>query len=120
MTTITLTLQLPEQFANALAAKHPSGLEAAAAVALKAYVTGGRPIINKDRDAAIVRLILDGKRRADIAKEFDLSIVRINQIAAENQVTTQRPSFQDRQRKKQLAAEQEVVRQRLLREWSDD
>jgi transposase len=169
----TLVLELPDAFAKALSAKHPGGLEAAAAVALKAYLTGGRPVINKDRDAAIVRLILDGKRRADIAKEFDLSIVRINQIAAEHSLTQQRPSFQqrqlnaerdqaivaqlrdgkryaqvaatfnlsitrvsqlaaingitnnrpsqvERQAKTKLAAEQEVVRQRLLREWSDD
>jgi hypothetical protein len=118
MTTVTLTLDLPEQFAKALAAKHPSGLEAAAAVALRAYLTGGRPIVNKDRDAAIVRLILDGKRRADIAKEFDLSIVRINQIAAENNVTTPRESMHSRAIKAKLSAEQEAAKQKLLREWS--
>lgn len=80
----TLVLELPEAFAKALSAKHPDGLEAAAAFALKAYVTGGRPQINKERDANIVRLILDGKRRADIAKEFGISLVRVNQIAAEH------------------------------------
>ena len=120
MTTITLTLNLPESFAKALAAKHSDGLEAAAAFALKAYVTGGRPQINKERDAAIVRLILDGKRRADIAREFTLSIVRINQIAAEHNVTTQRPSIQARKQtdeKRRLNAE---VTQRLMREWSDE
>jgi DNA-binding NarL/FixJ family response regulator len=88
--TTPLTLNLPDSFAQALAAKHPSGLEAAAAVALKAYVTGGRPIINKERDVNIVRLILDGQRRADIAREFNLSIVRINQIAAEHNLTIPR------------------------------
>jgi len=90
MTTITLTLQLPEQFAKVLASRHPSGLEAAAAVALKAYVTGGRPVINKERDVGIIRLILDGKRRADIAREYNLSVVRINQIAAEHNLTIPR------------------------------
>jgi len=83
MATITLTLNIPEAFAQALAAKHPAGLEAAAAVALKAYVKGGRPVINTDRDAEIARLILDGVRRADIASAHKLSLVRINQIAAE-------------------------------------
>ena len=80
----TLYLELPEAFAKALAKRHPAGLEAAAAVALKAFLKGGRPRINTERDAQIMRLILDGQRRADIAKEYNISIVRINQIAAEN------------------------------------
>lgn len=79
----TLVLELPDTFAKALADKHPGGLEAAAAVALKAYVTGGRPQINKERDAVIVERIKAGVRRADIAKEFSISLVRVNQIAAE-------------------------------------
>jgi len=79
----TLVLKLPDAFAKALAAKHSGGLEAAAAVALKAYLTGGRPVINKERDAAIVEQIKSGARRADIAKEFSISLVRVNQIAAE-------------------------------------
>jgi hypothetical protein len=120
MTTITLTLELPEAFAKALAAKHPSGLEAAAAVALKAYLTGGRPIINKDRDAEIVRLILDGKRRADIAREYNLSIVRVNQIAAEHDVTTKRPSFQARKNAKATSTAAAELKERLLREWAED
>jgi DNA-binding NarL/FixJ family response regulator len=120
MTTIALTLNLPESFAKALAAKHADGLEAAAAVALKAYVTGGRPQINKERDADIVRLILDGKRRADIARDFNLSIVRINQIAAEHNVTTQRPSFQDRQKSDEKRKVNEELKQRIMRDWSDD
>jgi len=81
---ITLVLELPEAFAKALAAKHPGGLDAAAAVALKAYVTGGRPQINKERDTAIIERIKSGARRADIAKEFEISLVRVNQIAAEH------------------------------------
>lgn len=80
----TLVLELPDTFAKALADKHPGGLEAAAAVALKAYVTGGRPQINKERDAAIVERIKSGARRADVAKEFSISLVRVNQIAAEH------------------------------------
>lgn len=120
MTTITLTLNLPEPFAKALAAKHTDGLEAAAAIALRAYVTGGRPQINKDRDAAIVRLILDGKRRADIAREFSLSVVRINQIAAEHNVTTQRSSFQERKQAADKRKVDEEVKQKLLRQWADD
>lgn len=91
MTTITLTLELPEQFAKVLASKHPRGLEAAAAVALKGYVTGGRPVVNTERDKEIIRLILDGKRRADIAREYKLSTIRINQIAAEHNLTNPRP-----------------------------
>jgi len=114
MTTVTLTLKLPEQFAKVLASKHPQGLEAAAAVALKGYVTGGRPVKNTERDAAIVRLILDGKRRADIAREYNLSIVRVNQIAAEHNVT--RP----REVKVKLATEREAIKQKLLRDWADD
>jgi len=118
--TTTLTLNLPDAFAQALAAKHPSGLEAAAAVALKAYLTGGRPIINKERDASIVHLILDGQRRADIAKEFNLSIVRINQIAAEHNATIPRPSLQARHAKAKLGADQEAAKQKLLRDWADE
>jgi hypothetical protein len=114
MTTVTLTLQLPEQFAKVLASKHPQGLEAAAAVALKGYVTGGRPVKNTDRDAAIIRLILDGQRRADIAREHNLSLVRINQIAAEHNVTKPRPSTP------KLTSEREAIKQKLLRDWADE
>jgi DNA-binding NarL/FixJ family response regulator len=113
MTTVTLTLELPEQFAKVLASKHPQGLEAAAAVALKGYVTGGRPVKNTDRDAAIVRLILDGKRRADIAREYSLSIVRVNQIAAEHNVVKPRNTAP------KLNAEREAAKQKLLRDWAD-
>jgi DNA-binding NarL/FixJ family response regulator len=87
-TMTTLHLELPEAFAQALARRHPDGLEAAAAVALKAFLKGGRPRINAERDAQIMRLILDGKRRADIAREYNISIVRINQIAAANKGAT--------------------------------
>jgi hypothetical protein len=111
--TTTLTLNLPDSFAQALAERHPSGLEAAAAVALKAYLTGGRPIINKARDAEIVRLILDGKRRADIARDFNLSIVRVNQLAAEHNAT------KPRTRAPKLTPEQQAAKQKLLQEWAD-
>jgi DNA-binding NarL/FixJ family response regulator len=84
----TLHLELPEAFAQALAKRHPEGLEAAAAVALKAFLKGGRPRINEARDDQIMRLILDGQRRADIAREYNISIVRINQIAAANKGAT--------------------------------
>lgn len=77
-----LVLEIPIAVYDELAAKHPRGAEAAAAVAIKTYLTAGRPVKNAQRDALIYSRSLQKVRQADIAKEFGLSLIRVQQIIA--------------------------------------
>lgn len=80
--TARLIIELPIAVYDALAAKHSKGAEAAAVVALKTYLVSGRPVKNAERDALIYERSLQKVRQADIAKEFNLSLIRVQQIIA--------------------------------------
>jgi Mor family transcriptional regulator len=80
--TARLIIELPIALYDALAAKNPKGAEAAAVVALKTYLISGRPVKNAERDAKIFERSRQGVRQNAIAREFGLSLIRIQQIIA--------------------------------------
>jgi hypothetical protein len=80
--TTKLALDLPDDFARALAAKHPSNdLHEAAAHALQSYLDP--KILNDPRDQAIRDAVKGGLSRGAVAKKFNLSLIRVHQIMAE-------------------------------------
>jgi hypothetical protein len=80
--TTKLALDLPDSFAKALADKHPSGdLHEAAAHALTAYLDPTR--LHKERNEAIRAAVMGGQSRSNVAKKFNLSLIRVHQIMAQ-------------------------------------
>ena len=81
--TTKLALDLPDSFAQALAAKHPSGdLHEAAAHALLSYLDPKK--LHEQRNADIRAAVQGGESRSNVAKKFNLSLIRVHQIMAEN------------------------------------
>jgi DNA-directed RNA polymerase specialized sigma subunit len=83
-----LSLDLPDTFADALANSHESkDLHMAAAAALMAWVKRTpytKPDLTK-RDAEIVERVLQKhETRANVAKAYNLSEIRIHQIIAKH------------------------------------
>jgi hypothetical protein len=79
--TTKLALDLPDSFAEALARKHPSGdLHEAAAHALQSYLDP--KLLRVPRDKVIRDAVLAGTPRTELAKQFNLSLIRIHQIMA--------------------------------------
>jgi hypothetical protein len=76
--------------------------------------------VNSERDNAIVAHLKDGKRYADVAFTFGLSITRVSQLAAMNGITNNRPSQIERQKKVAQIKLNEEATQRLMQEWSDE
>jgi hypothetical protein len=81
--TTKLALDLPDSLAQALADKHPSGdLHEAAAHALTIYLHPERAYI--ERNQAIHNAVNSGMPRGQVAKNFNLSLIRVHQIMAKN------------------------------------
>jgi len=79
--TTKLALDLPDSFAQALADKHHSGdLHEAAAHALTIYLHPERAYT--ERNQAIHAAVNSGIPRGQVAKNFNLSLIRIHQIMA--------------------------------------
>jgi DNA-directed RNA polymerase specialized sigma subunit len=80
-----LSLDLPDTFADALANSHESkDLHMAAAAALMAWVKRTKPDLAK-RDAEIVERVLQKhETRANVAKAYQLSEIRVHQIIAKH------------------------------------
>jgi DNA-binding NarL/FixJ family response regulator len=79
--TTKLALDLPDSLAQALADKHPSGdLHEAAAHALTIYLHPERAYT--ERNQAIHAAVNSGIPRGQVAKNFNLSLIRIHQIMA--------------------------------------
>jgi hypothetical protein len=79
--TTKLALDLPDDFAQALAAAHPSNdLHEAAAHALTAYIHP--KLRNVPRDQAIRDAVKGGLSRELTAKKHGLSLIRVHQIMA--------------------------------------
>lgn len=79
--TTKLSLDLPDAFAEALAAKHHShDLHEAAAHALMGYLDPRK--LHEDRNAAIRSAVHAGASRGAVAKQFHLSLIRVHQIMA--------------------------------------
>jgi hypothetical protein len=79
--TTKLSLDLPDAFAKALADKHHSGdLHEAAAHALTIYLHPERAFT--DRNKAIRDAVNSGIPRGQVAKNFNLSLIRVHQIMA--------------------------------------
>jgi Mor family transcriptional regulator len=80
----SLTLTLPAEVYDLLAQAHPRGAEAAAMQALKQYLTAPKPKArdNAARDAEIADKFVAGTRQVQLAKDYDLSYIRIQQIVA--------------------------------------
>lgn len=77
--TVTISLDLPGEIYDLLQAKHSKGALSAIRTAIKLYLKNGRPVKNAARDAEIYRKC-QTTRYADVAKEYKLSLVRIQQI----------------------------------------
>jgi len=88
--TTKLSLDLPDSLALALASSHPSGdLHEAAAYVLTEYLKEGSIIgrlaqraDHKARNLAIVERVRSGVPRAEVARAFHLSTIRVHQIMA--------------------------------------
>ena len=79
--TTKLSLDLPDAFAEALAAKHHShDLHEAAAHALLSYLDPRK--LHAERNQAIQDAVAGGMSRSAVAKRFNLSLIRIHQIMA--------------------------------------
>ena len=79
--TTKLSLDLPDSLAQALADKHPSGdLHEAAAHALLSYLDPTR--LHRERNEAIRAAVEGGMSRSNVAKRFNLSLIRVHQIMA--------------------------------------
>jgi len=77
-----ITLELPDSVVSLLG----DDPERTIYKAIKAHLsaaTKGRPITNAARDIAISDAAISGKTHAAIAKEYDLSIIRVSQIVAQ-------------------------------------
>jgi hypothetical protein len=94
--TTKLALDLPDSFAQALANSHPSGdLHEAAAYVLTEYLKEGSIIgrlaqraDHKARNQSIVERVRSGVPRAEVAREFHLSTIRVHQIMASHAALT--------------------------------
>ena len=81
--TTRLALDLPDALAKALADKHPSGdLHEAAAHALLSYLDPTQ--LHKERNEAIRAAVRGGQSRSNVAKRFNLSLIRVHQIMADS------------------------------------
>jgi hypothetical protein len=81
--TTKLALDLPDSFAQALAAKHPSGdLHEAAAHALLSYLDPKH--LHVERNEAIRAAVQGGLSRGAVAKKFNLSLIRVHQLMAKH------------------------------------
>ena len=79
--TTRLSLDLPDALAQALADKHPSGdLHEAAAHALLSYLDPRK--LHTQRNQAIRDAVTGGLSRSQVAKKFNLSLIRVHQIMA--------------------------------------
>ena len=79
--TTKLALDLPDSLAQALAAKQPTGdLHEAAAHALLSNIDPKR--LHEQRNADIRSAVMGGLSRSEVAKRFNLSLIRIHQIMA--------------------------------------
>ena len=79
--TTKLALDLPDSFAKALADTHPSGdLHEAAAHALTIYLNPKQAYT--ERNQAIRDAVKGGQSRSNVAKKFNLSLIRVHQIVA--------------------------------------
>ena len=79
--TTKLALDLPDSLAQALAAKHHShDLHEAAAHALITYLHPERAYT--ERNQAIRDAVRGGESRSNVAKRFNLSLIRVHQILA--------------------------------------
>ncbi|CAB4123488.1 hypothetical protein UFOVP48_4 [uncultured Caudovirales phage] len=79
--TTRLSLDLPDAFAEALAAKHHShDLHEAAAHALTIYLHPDQAYT--ERNQAIRAAVHAGQSRSSVAKQFNLSLIRVHQIMA--------------------------------------
>ena len=79
--TTKLSLDLPDSLAQALAAKHHShDLHEAAAHALLSYLDPRR--LHAERNEAIRAAVKGGLSRSQVAKRFNLSLIRVHQIMA--------------------------------------
>jgi len=80
----SLTLTLPAAVYDLLAQAHPKGAEAAAQQALKQYLTKPKPKArdNTARDAEIADKAVAGTPLVQLAKDYDLSYIRIQQIVS--------------------------------------
>jgi len=84
--TTKLSLDLPDSLAQALAAKHPSGdLHEAAAHALLSYLDPRK--LHAERNEAIRAAVAGGQSRGAVAKQFNLSLIRVHQIMASKPLT---------------------------------
>jgi DNA-binding NarL/FixJ family response regulator len=81
--TTKLALDLPDDFAKALADKHHShDLHEAAAHALTIYLHPERAFT--ERNQAIHDAVNSGIPRGQVAKNFNISLIRVHQIMAKN------------------------------------
>ena len=81
--TTKLALDLPDAFAQALADKHPSGdLHEAAAHALQCYLDPQHAYVQRNAD--IRAAVMGGLSRSQVAKQFNLSLIRVHQIMAQS------------------------------------
>ena len=79
--TTKLSLDLPDALAQALADKHHSGdLHEAAAHALTIYLHPDQTYTQ--RNEAIRDAVHAGRSRGAVAKQFNLSLIRVHQIMA--------------------------------------
>jgi len=78
----SLTLTLPAAVYDLLAQAHPKGAEAAAQQALKQYLSKPKPRDNAARDIEIADKFVAGTRQVQLAKDYGLSYIRIQQIVA--------------------------------------
>jgi len=77
--TTKLALDLPDAMAQALAAKHHSGdLHEAAAHALTIYLDPKQTYTQRNAD--IRAAVKGGLSRSEVAKRFNLSLIRVHQI----------------------------------------
>lgn len=83
--TVTMPLTLPGNIYDQLQSRNSKGARRAILVAIKMYLKNGRPVKNAERDKEIFR---DCKtmRQADVAKKYKLSMIRIQQIVADQKI----------------------------------
>ena len=74
-----LSIDLPDTVYDLLAHAHPKGAEAAASIAIKRYL---KAVANSTRDQEIADKAVAGTPQTQLAKDYDLSYVRIQQIVA--------------------------------------
>ena len=86
----------------------------------RAYALG-RPASNKERDQTIAQRVWNGEKRRDVAKEYQLSLPRINQILAEYPNPNPQPRASanaERDAKIVARAREKVTRAQIAREFN--